>query len=246
MGILYTLVGVLVGGLVNLLADDLPEKRSPGRPRCSQCEQDHQPAHWLAVVRWPAARGRCPHCGGKERLRPLLVELGLALIFGLLWLRSGDWTAELIILSLFFSIFVLVLVTDMEHRLILHTVTFPSVVLALLVSPITVGLRSAAGGAVVGFVVFLLLYLLGQRLFGPGALGFGDVTLATVIGAMVGFPMVIVALLCGILAGGVISLGLVLTRRRRLTSKVPYGPFLLIGGTIAILWGRQIVLWYLV
>jgi len=245
LGYFYILLGFLVGGLINLLADDLPERRRPGLPHCPECGHTHRPAHWLGMMRWLMGRGRCLACGARERWRPLLVEIGTASIFGLLWSRHGALSAELLATSVYFATFVLILVTDMEHRLILHAVTFPAIAFALLVSFFTVTPVSALLGAAIGFGLFFIIYLLGGLVFGAGAMGFGDVTLSTFIGAAAGFPLVVVALLSGILTGGVITFGLLLTGRRRLRSKVPYGPFLLVGATIALLWGEQIIAWYL-
>lgn len=236
-------VGVLVGGLINLLADDLPERRKPARPHCPQCGQQYRPALLLGIMR--RIRGRCESCGAPERWRPILVELGTALLFAFLWGWSGGWSARLLVYAVYFAVFVLILVTDLEHRLILHVVTFPAIAFALLASFFTVTPMAALLGALTGFVVFFLIYVVGGLVFGAGAMGFGDVTLSTLIGAAAGFPMVIVALLNGILVGGVVSILLLLLRVRRVKSKVPYGPFLLIGGVTALLWGEQIVTWYL-
>jgi leader peptidase (prepilin peptidase)/N-methyltransferase len=175
-----------------------------------------------------------------------LVEIGTALTFGLLWGRyDSHLSLPLLVTSVYFSIFILILVTDMEYRLILHVVTFPAIAFALLASFGTITPASALLGAAIGFGLFFSIYLVGGLVFGAGAMGFGDVTLSTFIGAAAGFPMVIIALLSGILAGGVITLFLLLTRIRRLRSKIPYGPFLLIGATVALLWGDQIIAWYL-
>ncbi len=238
--VLYALVGLVVGGIINALADDLPERRRPQTPHCPGCEQSYRPARWLGVT-----RRSCPNCGARERRRTWLIELGTALVFALLWWRFRVLSAELIVLSFYLSAFILILVTDMEHRLILHAVTFPSIAVALVASLVTITPRAALLGAVVGFVSFFIIYLLGGWVFGAGAMGFGDVTLATLIGAAAGFPMVVVGLLIGVLVGGVVTLGLLITRLRRLRSKVPYGPFLLAGGTAALLWGPQIIEWYL-
>jgi leader peptidase (prepilin peptidase)/N-methyltransferase len=127
----------------------------------------------------------------------------------------------------------------------LHVVTFPAAAFALLASFLTVTPVSALLGAAIGFGFFFTIYLVGRLVFGVGAMGFGDVTLSTFIGAAVGFPLVILAMISGILAGGIITLLLLLTRIRRLKSKIPYGPFLLIGATITLLWGDQIIAWYL-
>ena len=244
MGILlYSLLGLLVGILVNSLADDLPERRRPTLPHCIQCGQSYRPRGWSGLVR--KLSGRCPACGAPERWRPLLVEVGMVLVFAFLWVWYGGFSPKLLVSSTYMAIFALILVTDMEHRLILHVVTFPAIAFALLASFVTVTPGSALLGAAVGFGLFFAIYLVGGVVYGAGAMGFGDVTLSTFIGAAVGFPIVMIALLGGILAGGIITLALLLTRIRRMSSKIPYGPFLLIGATISLLWGEKILAWYL-
>jgi len=246
MGFLFSLlIGLCVGGLINVLADDLPLRRRPQLPHCRDTGERLPPHLWLGLTRRLLTRGRCPHCGDPDGWRPVVVEIATAATFGLLWALHGALSAQLAVTAVYFAVFILIFVTDMEHRLILHIVTLPSIAFALLVSPFTVTPISALLGAVVGFAVFFAIYLLGSWLFGSGAMGFGDVTLATLIGAAVGLPVVIVALLSGILTGGLVTLFLLVTRLRRLRSKVPYGPFLLTGAAIGLLWGSQIVAWYL-
>lgn len=169
----------------------------------------------------------------------------MALVFVLVWSQYRHQPTELLAASFYFAVFALILVTDLEHRLILHIVTVPSIALALIATSLAASPARALLGAAVGFVVFLVIYLIGGLAYGAGAMGFGDVTLATLIGAAVGFPNVVLALLSGILAGGVITLLLLLTRMRRLRSKVPYGPFLLVGAVVTLLWGDQLIAWYL-
>ena len=143
-------------------------------------------------------------------------------------------------------VFTLIVVIDIEHRLILHIVTFPAGLLFFLLTYFNSELsfaRSLMGGAF-GFLLFFGLYLLGgvfgrwmakRRGLDPNevAFGFGDVTLATVIGLLLGFPAVIEALVRGILYAGVFSIGymIYLSLRKRYSSfiPIPYGPFLILG-----------------
>ena len=101
-----------------------------------------------------------------------------------------------------------------------------------------------AGTAVAGFI-FYVIYWVGGRLFGDGALGFGDVKLAMLLGAMLGFHRIFFGLLLGVLFGGLISLLLLLTRRVSRHDALPYGQYLALAGIIMLIWGKQIVLWYL-
>ena len=152
---------------------------------------------------------------------------------------------DLVIYSFYIAVLILVIVIDLEHRLILHVVTFPTTAFALIASFFLTdnNLRLALAGAVAGFIFFYLAYLLGRRLFGPGALGFGDVTLATMMGAMLGFQRIFFALVLGILLAGIFGLLALASRRASRRTYFPYGPFLAIGGITTIIWGDQIYHW---
>jgi leader peptidase (prepilin peptidase)/N-methyltransferase len=101
----------------------------------------------------------------------------------------------------------------------------------------------ALAGGLVGFVLFYLAFLLGQRLFGPGALGFGDVTLATLMGLMLGFHRVFFALVLGVLLAGLWSLVGLASGRMSRRAHFAYGPFLAVAGILMIIWGDQIYAW---
>jgi prepilin signal peptidase PulO-like enzyme (type II secretory pathway) len=144
------------------------------------------------------------------------------------------------------AVFLLIVVTDLEHRLILNAVVLPAALLFAAIGvfdPLRGPERTLLGG-LVGFVAFYLLYLLGG-LFGRVAsrlrgkplsevpFGFGDVNLAGLIGLALGWPGVLVGLVLGIFAAGAYSLILVawMAARRRYSAftPFPYGPFLILG-----------------
>jgi prepilin signal peptidase PulO-like enzyme (type II secretory pathway) len=163
----------------------------------------------------------------------------------------GKFLPSLIILT----IFLLITVIDIEHRLILHIVSFPS---ALIIGLLGVfdparGVSKTLLGGLGGFLIFLALYYLGQvfaavmsRLRGSQidevAFGFGDVTLAGVIGLTVGWPGVLPALVLGIIAAGLFSflfiLGMMLRKKYNPFMPIPYGPFLVLGCLITYFGGK--------
>lgn len=246
LNLLFAVVGLLVGGVINLLADDLPQRVRPQRPRCIQCRYQYGPAGWLAWGRRLFLGGQCPQCGLATRRRALLVEIVTPLLFATLPLFLQQ-PADLFFGALYVAILILVIVTDVEHRLILHAVTFPGTLLALAGSFFITGnsIVLALLGAAIGFGVFFAFYWIGRFLFGPGALGFGDVTLSTMLGAMVGFPYVIFALIIGVLLGGFFSLLLIVSRRLKMSSYTAYGPYLAAAGILVIIWGEPLLEWYL-
>lgn len=241
LSLLYLLSGFGAGVIINALADDLPQRARPRLPHCVQCGHNYPPTQWLALLRWRAA---CPQCALPARRRGPMVEATTALLFAALpWLIPDPTTR--FFTALYSAILILIIVIDLEHFLILHVVTLPGTLMALLATFVIPdqNWRLALAGAVSGFLLFFLFYWIGQLLFGAGALGFGDVTLSLLLGAMLGFDRIFFALLLGIVLGGVSSLTFMALRRRG-RFHIPYGPYLAVSGIIMLIWGRQVFLWY--
>ncbi len=239
--LLFALAGLLAGGLINVLADDLPDRAGVKGPHCVHCGHRYGLIDWLAVGRLLLLRNRCAHCAMPDSRRPLLVELGTALVFGSIPLAL-EISVDALIVALYAAILILIVVIDLEHRLIPHIVTVPATGLALLGSVLAdyTNLLSALLGALFGFALFFLLFQLGRRIYGPGALGFGDVTLAMMMGAMLGFPLIMLTLAIGMIIAGAYSLALLLTRLRSRRGSMAYGAVLALGGLIMIVWGPRI------
>jgi len=155
--------------------------------------------------------------------------------------RMGYWAALLVL-----GYFAIVVVIDVEYRLILRPVSAAGAVLAVVIGGWQHGIVATLLGGLAGFVLMYLLYMLGvlfsrlraSRLAKQGrvaddeeALGWGDVTLGVVLGLLLGWPLIFLALLLGILIGGAIGLAILLVAvlrgaygRQALTLFMPYGP----------------------
>lgn len=231
--LLYGLLGLLVGIVINVLADSLPQKR-PLHLYCAQCGQI-------------SAGVRCAACETAVSHRFWLVIISTTALFAFLPGLIPNRT-NLLINSFYIGALILIIVIDLEHRLILNRVVLPLTAVALLgsffvtQSENTIGL--ALVGGLVGYIIFGLIYAIGQKMFGVGALGFGDVKLAMALGAMLGFQRIFFCLMLGILLGGIISLLLILSGRVKRNSYLPYGQYLALAGIIMLIWGQQIVAWY--
>jgi len=243
LNLLFAIIGLFVGGLINVLADDLPARVRPRRPHCPRCGHEYAVSGWLATGQLLQG-GKCPSCNLPTRRRSLIVEASTLLIFAILpWFIQP--TTDLLIYSVYVAVLILVIVIDAEHRLVLHVVTFPTTAFALVASFFLTQntFRLSIVGAAIGFIIFFLLFFLGERIFGRGALGFGDVTLATMLGAMLGFQYIFLALIFGILLAGLWAIFVLITRRGSRRSYFAYGPFLAVSGIVMIIWGEQIYNW---
>ncbi len=240
------LVGLLIGGAINHLGMDLAARRAISEPHCPYCGRERPWWQWLSLPVYLIGRAQCPSCGAPIGVRYPLVEIGVGVTFGYLWIRFGA-SARTLFYALYSVVLAIVLVTDLERRLILDVVTYPAMLLALVGSffvPYITWWSALIGGAI-GWGFFYAAALIGNHAFGVGALGLGDVKLAAFVGLITGFPLVVEALVLTILAGAAISLLLLVTGLRGLKDYVPYGPFLIIGAMITLLWGYPIAFWFL-
>ncbi len=246
MVVLFALLGLLVGGLVNQLGSDLPARRVLTRPHCPHCGQDRPWQQWLSLPAYLVGRARCLSCNARISLRHPLTDLGMAAAYVYLWITFGP-SVKLTLYLAYSAIFAIVLITDIERRLILNVLMFPAILFAAAASFFTPGMvwQSALAGGAIGFLFFFVAAIVGNSVFGSGALGGGDVTLATFVGLIVGFPLIVEALVLTILIGAAISLVLIVTRVRTLRDHIPYGPFLVAGAVVTLLWGYPIAEWFM-
>lgn len=219
LNLVFFVIGLLAAVIINTLADHLPSSSTPLRPQ------------WHT---W----------GWSQRKRPLLVFVGTAVTFAILPLSLAEWV-DVAVNAFHIAVLILIIVTDLEHRLIFNKVIWPATAVALLaslvVSPEENNIRLAVVGALAGFVIFYLFYWLAQFLYGAERvpLGYGDVKLALLMGAMLGFHRILFALILGIFLGGFFSLALLLSRRVNRDTALPYGQYLALAGIVMLIWGAQ-------
>ena len=200
--LLFGLLGLAVGSFLNVCTDRLPRNQSivSGASHCEACLHPLGLLDLVPVFSYLWLRGRCRYCNASITPRIPLVELATGVLFAALYLRFGlGW--EMAIGMAYASLLVVIFAIDLEHQLVLDVVVLPAMPLALAASvfwadinprgfdPDINPLWSLAGGAV-GAVFLALPYLAYRK-----GMGLGDVKLAGLIGLMVGFPVVVVALL---------------------------------------------------
>lgn len=238
----FLLVGLALGSFLNVVIDRLPTGQSLVRPpsHCPGCGQRLAPLDLVPLGSYLLLRGRCRYCGATIPQRIFWVELATGLLFMLLFWLYG-LSAELGVLIVYTCLFITIFVIDLEQGLILNKLTYPAMIFALATVPLRADLTvidSLIGGGI-GLVLLLLVVVISR-----GGMGWGDVKMAGLMGLATGYPIIFVALLTGIILGGLFAIGLVLFRRRGRKDTIPFGPFLAIGAMIALMWGNVIWDWY--
>ncbi len=151
-------------------------------------------------------------------------------------------SANLAILIFYGCLFLVIGVIDLEHRLILNKIVYPCLPVAVGLDALfsRPGLINGLIGGAAGMALLLIIYLVSR-----GGMGMGDVKLAALIGVATGFPLVFVALFMGTILGGLVAVFLILLRIKKRKEFIPFGPFLSLAAIATVVWGREILDWYL-
>jgi leader peptidase (prepilin peptidase)/N-methyltransferase len=236
--------GLIVGSFLNVVAIRLPRGESliaPGS-HCPNCGTPIKPYDNVPVIGWLLLRARCRSCGTPISARYPIVE-ALCAVLAVAVVLVKHSAVEIALGLVLIAVLVPIAIIDFEHRVIPNRITLPAaiaaIVIGLALDPSGVPEQLIAGAAAGGFLlIFALVY--------PRGMGMGDVKLAAVLGLFLGRSAA-VALLVGVLLGtvvGVVVMARVGVERGRKTA-VPFGPFLAVGGIVALFVGPAIVHWYL-
>lgn len=252
-GIFAFLFGASIGSFLNVTIDRLPHGQSLVRPRsfCDACNRSLASLDMLPVVSYLWLRGRCRYCGAKIPIRVMFTEAITGILFTFLYFRYG-FGIEFLVIAAVVSLMLVVAIIDLEHGLILNRIIYPAIIILLILSPfwselglsrsflgapdlLASFLNSLAAGAG-AFLVFLIITMVY-----PAGMGGGDVKLAGLIGLLVGFPGILLALWMAVVAGGLMAIALLILGKKGRKDSIPFGPFLAGGAMVTLLVGAEIV-----
>ncbi len=253
--IVSIIFGWFAGWLVNYFADVLPFTRRFSQPTCPECDAAFT---WQDYFFFRACQNGHPR---KARLWIVQIIILAASVYT--WVKPPAKLGYFLglILILYFGV---IFVIDLEHRLILHPTSIFGALLGLIVGTVAHGISATLLGGLGGLLIMLVFYGLGvlfarmrtKRLLALGqeaddeeALGSGDVILVTILGFIVGWPLIWLCLLYGILLGGLVSLFIILWliisgkyQKNALMTFIPYGPYFIITAALIIYFPKLLAL----
>jgi len=207
-------LGATVGSFLNVVIARVPAGLSVVRPR-SRCPRCQAGIAWydnVPVVSWLVLRGRCRSCALPISIRYPVVEALVAGAAWLAWSRHGLSLAALAELT-FTALLLALAAIDLDTWLLPHALTWPLIALGLAASwlgasPAGTFLASALGAGI-GFGLFALVSVVGEKVLKKEALGFGDVFLLGGLGAWLGVAAILPVILLSSIQGAVIGLVLI-------------------------------------
>ena len=258
--LLYVFVGglgLLIGSFVNVVIWRVPQGLSIVRPgsACPTCGHQITALENIPVMSWLALRGRCSGCRSRISVRYPIVEAAVGALFVLMAWRVGFTPILPLWLYLAAAGTALFLIDIDCHRLP-NVIVWPSWVVTLVclgaAATFTTGgrdhLAHAGWGALTFGGVYAVIYFGSMLRYAGGGLGRGDLKLAPVLGAALGWfgwGSTLVGLMSAFFIGGAVSVGLIMFGSHGRKSKVPLGPFMLVGTLAGLLLGPGLWDWYL-
>jgi leader peptidase (prepilin peptidase)/N-methyltransferase len=264
--VVLVVLGLCLGSFVNALVWRVHEQAKHkgkakkdlsilnGRSMCPHCKHELAAKDLVPVLSWLQLRGKCRYCSKPVSVQYPLVELAAAAVFvaSYIWWPMTLHGAQVVVFILWLLLLVglmALLVYDLRWFLLPSRIIYPLTVVAAAMAVVSVAIANRPAVALLDVILAVaigggIFYLLFQ-LSGGKWIGGGDVRLGWLLGLVVGTPAkAVLFIFIASVLGSLISLPLLLTNRLKRTSVIPFGPFLIIGAVITVLFGSSLLHWY--
>jgi len=251
--IILFIIGAFIGSFLNVVIIRLPERRSIFRERsaCMKCKAILKPLDLIPILSFFILKGRCRSCKESISWQYPIIEFlsGAVFVFVGYYHNVLDGLANPIFYRdlVFVMALLLLFTSDLKFGKIFDAITLPMIVFAFIVN---IFLFSTSENYLDVVLYLLLSGLVCAAFFGlqylasKGAwLGAGDVKLGTMIGFMLGWPMVISCVVLAYIMGAFASIILLFFKKKRLSSKIPFGTFLCLSTFVILFWGTELTDW---
>lgn len=241
--LLLFLVGLSVGSFLNVCIDRLPLKQSLVQPRsyCMACKEQLPVQDIIPVISFLLLRRRCRFCAALLSWRYIGVELLTGCLFIWCYFILGVTVAysKALILT---SFLICITFIDLRHQLILDKmlVLFASVAVSINLFDPVLSCGDMISAAVAGGGIFLVIAIITR-----GGMGGGDIKFVAALGLWLGFKLTMLTVFLAFLLGGLGGLWLIIAGLKKRKDFIPFGPFIAVSAWISLLYGEQLIIWYL-
>lgn len=241
--------GICLGSFLNALEWRMRHKISllDARSKCPRCKAQLKWYDNIPLVSFLVLGGKCRACREKISWQYPLVEIIMGIFFVLPFLSVSfpNWEIWLWIFFQWLTYFCLVFifVYDLKYQEVLDSMTLIPAILIFLVNYIIFGIswQSMLLGAGIGAGFFLLQFIVSKGKW----IGGGDIRIGLLMGVVLGWKLLLVALWIAYVIGAVVSIGLVIAKKKQMSSKMAFGTFLSVATFVVLVYGEGILAWYI-
>ena len=256
-------LGAIVGSFLNVVVIRLKNKEPflSNRSYCLFCKKKLSWYELIPIISFIIQKGRCRNCDKKISWQYPLVEFFTGLIFLLIIFSfsaqggsaSGGQFSDVInlVFLLLISCFLIILfVYDLKYYLIPDKIIYPAIILTFgfrildLFRVWNLGFRIWLDyllAVIIGGAFFLAIFVMSHGKW----MGIGDVKIGILMGLLLGISGILTALFLAFLSGAIVSIVLLILKKKTFQSEIPFGPFLTAATFVSLLWGNEILNWYL-
>lgn len=245
--VLIFILGLIVGSFSNVCIYRIPRNESIIYPasHCPKCHSKIKPVDNIPLLSYILLKGRCRNCKSKISIQYPIVEFLTGLIYLIVYLIYGLSIQSLIYIILS-SALVIIAFIDLNEQIVPDVISLPGIVIGFIISFLVpyISFINSALGVLVGGGIILIIGLAGSVVFKKEAMGGGDVKLAAMIGAFLGWRYIMISLFLGFFLGALAGIILIMSKIKSREDAIPFGPFIVLGSFITLLWGEKIIFWY--
>jgi len=258
--VIIFIFGLAIGSFIDCLVWRLYERKTIlGRSMCLRCKKQINWYDNIPLFSFIWLKGKCRFCKENISWQYSAVELATGVLFVITFLVNFQFSifnfqtifnfqfSIPVILAfirdlIFISILIIIFIYDLKWYLILDIITIPGIILAITIN-LFLGFNwmNLLIAVIIGGGFFLLQYVVSKGKW----IGGGDIRLGILMGAMLGYPNIFIALMLAYIFGSIIGIMLLVFKKKQWSSEIPFGTFLSVATVITILWGEQILNWYL-
>lgn len=245
---LQFILGMVIGSFLNVCIYRIPRNESIVYPP-SHCTYCGTPLKWydlIPLLSYFSLRGKCRYCGGAISPQYPFIELLNGIIYLLLFYYFG-LHLNFVFYSIILSILIVISMIDCHTQIIpdgmvlsilILTIIYKVIILYIYKAPINI--LDSIFGLLTGFLLFFLIAIVSK-----GNMGGGDIKLISVLGFILGLKKTLLHIFLSFIIGAIYSIYLLLRGKKGRKDAIPFGPFINIAFLIAILFGNNIINWYI-
>lgn len=242
------ITGLLFGSFFNVCIYRIPKNESLVFPSsyCIHCNKSLVWYDLIPVISWILLKAKCRYCNNRIPVRYPIIETATAVVFLFLYFRFG-FSGAFITNVILCSLLIVISVIDMDCQIIPNELIVPGTIIGIILSltGVSVHWTDALFGLLIGGGTYFFIANISQWVLKKEGMGGGDIKLMAMIGLMVGWKLTILSILLSIYLGGLIGGILLVLKIKKRDDTIPFGPIIALGTFISIVFGKDLIAWYL-